>query len=657
VKLAIHRLLQLVLSYLRVRLILLVFFAVMPALVLELYLGFAQRQRLAEQTNREFLNMAKIIATQQDWMIANSRQLLEVLVRIPEIRSMHPSLCNPLLANLLKQNPLYVTLGVVDSNGLMTCSALPSDVPINDSDRLWFKRALETRAFVVGEYAISRTAHVPTLHFSCPFFDDLGNLRGVVYAGVDLKWFNQIFARVHLPEGTISTMVDAGGMILARSVDPDKWVGKTGVESLAIKTVIARINEGTVLGTGPDGITRLYAYSPLKGPSGSIVGFVILGISIEEAYADANRVMIRSLLLTAMVGAFAIVAAWMLSGSFVLQRSRELITTAKRLRSGDLMARVKPNHHFGEFTEVAKAIDEMAEAIQTLIASHKQYQHNLENLVDERTVSLKERNDQLKRANEELKTARLQLIHAEKMETVGRLAAGVAHEVRNPLQIILMSIDFLSQSLTPEQSKSLAGVINGMRTATQRADAIIKGVLDFSHSDDLEMQLHDINGLLDKALLLVGHNLNKNHVHLDLNLDLEIPDIKMDPMKIEQVLINLFSNAIDAMSKGGTLSVSTFREKLKESHHDSGTRKAGIFYAGETVAIVKIEDTGCGIAPEAMHKIFDPFFTTKSTGKGTGLGLYIVKKIIDLHGGIIELGNRPTGGTYSQLMFRIPERG
>jgi signal transduction histidine kinase len=107
------------------------------------------------------------------------------------------------------------------------------------------------------------------------------------------------------------------------------------------------------------------------------------------------------------------------------------------------------------------------------------------------------------------------------------------------------------------------------------------------------------------------------------------------------------------MPKGGALTVKTSLQKLAETQRNPGAREAGHFYAGDTVVVAEVEDTGSGIAPETLRKIFDPFFTTKTTGKGTGLGLAIVRRILDLHKGTIEIGNREGGGAQCRLMFKV----
>jgi hypothetical protein len=215
-----------------------------------------------------------------------------------------------------------------------------------------------------------------------------------------------------------------------------------------------------------------------------------------------------------------------------------------------------------------------------------------------------------------------------------------------------MSLDYLSQRMADAHDAVLDGVIKDMRLAAKRANTIIRGLLDFSHSNTLELQPLDLNALIERAVLLVRHNLASNHINLQTDLDPGLPPLALDGVKIEQVFVNLFTNAIDAMPKGGALTVKTSRERLTETHRDPGSREAGHFYAGDIVVMAEVEDTGAGIAPEALHKIFDPFFTTKATGKGTGLGLTIVKRILDLHSGSIEIRNRPAGGTHCRLTFK-----
>jgi PAS domain S-box-containing protein len=268
--------------------------------------------------------------------------------------------------------------------------------------------------------------------------------------------------------------------------------------------------------------------------------------------------------------------------------------------------------------------------------------------------TLKEVVKDLQASQDALQRTHQQLVQAEKMETVGRMASGIAHEVQNPLQILLISIDYLVQRL-PNRDAEMEGVLGEMRLAAERANTIIRGLLDFSRSDELTLQSQDLNALVHNTLNLVRHHLAANQVSTVENLEPDLPCLPLDCMKIEQVLVNLFNNAIHAMPAGGTLTVTTRCQQLTEGQRNLGAREAAPFYAGDRVVIVEIEDTGPGIPLDLLRKIFDPFFTTKVTGQGTGLGLAITKSIIELHHGEIQINNRPEGGVQCQIMFKIPK--
>jgi signal transduction histidine kinase len=142
---------------------------------------------------------------------------------------------------------------------------------------------------------------------------------------------------------------------------------------------------------------------------------------------------------------------------------------------------------------------------------------------------------------------------------------------------------------------------------------------------------------------------------MEKSLDPTLPAVLLDRNKIKQVLVNVLTNAIHAMPDGGTLTIRTYSRKLarEEVDHDAGLRLADRFRAGQTVVLTEIADTGCGVAEDKLVQVFDPFFTTKPTGKGTGLGLTVTKKIVELHGGNIELRNRKEGGVLVTLMFKV----
>jgi two-component system NtrC family sensor kinase len=199
-------------------------------------------------------------------------------------------------------------------------------------------------------------------------------------------------------------------------------------------------------------------------------------------------------------------------------------------------------------------------------------------------------------------------------------------------------------------------VLDEIDAAVKRADSVIKGLVDFSRSEELERKSQDLNVIIENALSLVRHELTKEHVALETRLDGSISPVALDRNKIQQVFINLFMNAVQAMEGGGSLTVTTTEMNL--SRDDCGCFLPGKlrFSAGDRVVMVEIADTGPGIPENKLDKLFDPFFTTKPIGKGTGLGLSISRKIIELHDAMIDIRNREEGGVVVKLLFK-PNQG
>jgi PAS domain S-box-containing protein len=264
-------------------------------------------------------------------------------------------------------------------------------------------------------------------------------------------------------------------------------------------------------------------------------------------------------------------------------------------------------------------------------------------------LELQRKNDELeaseaalRKSNEDLKSAQMQLIQAEKMESIGTLAAGVAHEVKNPLAILQMGVNYLSKKV-PAGDESVAMVLQEMREAITRADSITRGLLDFAASKQLTVKSEDFNQLISDTLKMVRHELNKKRIELVKDLAESLPRVAVEKTQIQQVFVNIFVNAVHAMPEGGTLTVRTYCQQMTETTHSEGSRSSAHLWVGDTVVVAEVEDTGSGIPQQHLAKIFDPFFTTKPTGVGTGLGLPVSRKIVELHGGTIDIKNKPDG--------------
>lgn len=253
-----------------------------------------------------------------------------------------------------------------------------------------------------------------------------------------------------------------------------------------------------------------------------------------------------------------------------------------------------------------------------------------------RLYSLKMTEDALKCAFTELKNTHSQLIQAAKMEVVGSLASGVAHEVKNPLAIIVQGIDYISRKIGVADFKE-RDVLARMRRSIKKADDIIKGLLDFSMLTKPEFILQDVRSIVEKSLRLLGYEINKYNISVNRSFEKGLPEIRLDKNKIEQVFVNVFLNAINGMQEGGELNITA---------HAEGRGRGG-------KVVVDVEDTGPGIPDELIEKVFDPFFTTRRAIGGTGLGLTIARNIMDMHKGRILLENRHKGhGVRVRLIFR-----
>jgi PAS domain S-box-containing protein len=260
-------------------------------------------------------------------------------------------------------------------------------------------------------------------------------------------------------------------------------------------------------------------------------------------------------------------------------------------------------------------------------------------------TELKRAEDQLKQAHadlikthEALAATQMRLIEAAKMESVGQLAAGVAHEVKNPLAIALMGLEFLSNTVATNDAQ-VATAIQDTKEALLQADYIVRELLNFSAPAHLEMKLQDLNVMVEHALRLARLEARNRQVSVYMDLGQNLPLLPLDRIKIEQVFLNLCMNAIESMPEGGTLLLKTRSQPLE---------------TGGTEVIAEVEDTGPGIPDGNLPKVFDPFFTKKQMGKGTGLGLSVAKQIIELHGGTIKIGNRPEGGARVTITLRTP---
>ena len=225
------------------------------------------------------------------------------------------------------------------------------------------------------------------------------------------------------------------------------------------------------------------------------------------------------------------------------------------------------------------------------------------------------------------------LMQADKLSSIGLLAAGVAHEVNTPLAVISTYAQMLAKQISGDTEK--APLLEKIAKQTFRASEIVNSLLNFSRTSTTEFAMVDLNKVISETVTLLEHQLGKAHIEVKLALDERLPRIRGNPGKLQQVFLNLFLNARDAMENGGTLAVKTARSQDRQVR-------------------VTVADSGAGIAAENLTRIFDPFFTTKAAKKGTGLGLSVSYGIVKEHGGEIEAASDLGAGTRFELSFPEP---
>ncbi len=223
---------------------------------------------------------------------------------------------------------------------------------------------------------------------------------------------------------------------------------------------------------------------------------------------------------------------------------------------------------------------------------------------------------------EELKNKEAQVIQSEKMATVGKLAAGIAHQINNPLANIILYSQIHREDVEDEETKKVLEIIE---EEASLASKVVQGLLDFSRQREFKNETVQVNEVIRKMLNILKPQLQYKNIKLELDLDKNLPEVKGDSAKLLDAFINIATNAIDAMNEGGKLSIRTYKSDGK--------------------VVVEIADTGVGIPRKHLSKIFDPFFTTKEVGKGTGLGLYITYSVIKKHGGEIDVKSKVGEGT------------
>ncbi|HLO24528.1 MAG TPA: ATP-binding protein [Geobacteraceae bacterium] len=324
------------------------------------------------------------------------------------------------------------------------------------------------------------------------------------------------------------------------------------------------------------------------------------------------------------------------TGSRLARPIKALENLARRVAAGDREVRIDVRTRdeigdlAGEFNEMTRTLIQREDEIREL-------NRGLEQKVRERTAELEEKNLLLLKTREEL-------LRAEKLAAVGELAAGVAHEINNPMAIIRGNAELLQMATSPDDPGREE--IEIITRQVGRVERIVANLLKFARQGQKQPGKADINGILDEVLGQVGHQVPLTGIAIRKSFAPELPLLDADADQLRQVFTNLVLNAVQAMPDGGTLTVGTNLMRNAESGIRNGEKDDGDFIE------ISVEDTGCGIAPENLEQIFNPFFTTRSGG--TGLGLSVSYGIARDHGGTIEVESQPGTGAAFRVILPLP---
>ena len=332
------------------------------------------------------------------------------------------------------------------------------------------------------------------------------------------------------------------------------------------------------------------AYEPIRDPEDRVIGALYVGL-LEAPYVRPQKTIILVFLIAVAATSLAILALLFLVTKHMLKPIERIVQMSREVMGGNLNARVGISPT-GEMGLLCRAIDEMAGAVA-------------------------QREEQLKLATRE------QIGRSEKLASIGRLAAGVAHEINNPLTGVLTFAHLLrdKENMEEQDKQDLDLIIN----ETTRAGEIVRGLLDFARERPTARKPADLNDVVRQTMRLIRSQKQVEQITIKELLAENLPRANGDENQIQQVLLNLSLNACESMPGGGTLTISTSQRDGK--------------------VVVEVADTGCGIPREHLDQIFDPFFSTKPVGKGTGLGLSVSYGIIEQHGGKLEVESEEGRGT------------
>ncbi len=452
-----------------------------------------------------------------------------------------------------------------------------------------------------------------------------GGPAGVLYGGVLLNRDYQIVDRVWelVFKGERFAGRDVGSVTLFQDDVRIATTVKTVEGARAVGTRVSEEVYQAVLGRGGAWRGRAFvvndwyisAYEPLRDAGGRAVGMLYVGL-LERAYTSIRDRVILSFFGIATLGFLLISGLTYYMIGSITRPIGEMVAATRNIAAGRFDQPVRADTG-GELALLANSFNVMQESLRKMRDELEAWGRTLEEKVRRRT--------------EELIAMHDRVAQSERLASLGKLAAGVAHEINNPLGAILALTALTVEDLAPDDPRreDLQEVVR----QAERCRNIVRGLLEFSRQSEPHVERLDLNKVLEDTLALISRQSFFFNIQVVKQLTPDLPRVSADRSQLQQVFMNILINAVQAMQEKGTVTLQSRP-------------------AADGFVEVSIADTGCGIPPDKLDRIFDPFFTTKPSGKGAGLGLSIAYGIVAKHGGAIAVASRPGEG--STFTVRLP---
>lgn len=613
-----RRPLQRHLASLRLRLFLLVLLAILPALFLVVYTAVETRNDAKLEAIKAGQRLVGLAAANHKQHIEATRQLLQTIAQLKEVRPNQAAACQTLLTNLLAINPVYAGIVAIAPDGRPFARAQPPGSHDGDnldySAQVWFREARDNLKFVVGDYRVDTAGRSAALDLAQPVRDaETGQLIAIIAVSIDLAWVTGMAGKLDLAHGSTLTVVDRTGTVLVRYSIPEShqnWVG-TRLDHHRRGTRVRQSTDLSWVGAGLDGVERLYTATPLSRTGGLADALVIVGVPVEVAYAQANRMLAQNLLFLGLVAVMALGAAWIGGDLLVLRHLRALVAAARQMSAGDLRTRSGVPHGPGEVGELARSFDDMATALEQRVRDLQRTEGELKSLNEELEQRVLERTVELKRSNEDLE----------------QFAYVASHDLQEPLRMIRNYVQLLRQRYHDRLDAAGNEFVGFALDGAKRMDELIQDLLTYSrvgtHGRDFAQV--DCLDAFRRAMANLSLSVEESGARITHE---PLPIVNGDVVQLTQLFQNLIGNAIK------------FRGSRPPEIH------LGTNLRGEEWEFT-VADNGIGIAPEDFQRIFIVFQRLHSREKyaGTGIGLAVCKKIVERHGGRIWVESKPGQGT------------